>query len=115
MTLTDEVKSSMECTNPYCNNAQVVVMREEDADKYTDVDSLKELSDNDLKAGRDKLMDILSNYAGFSKEHVILVFDAYKVPGGTERLYRYHNIVIFGISDRFNSRNSICGAILVYP
>lgn len=27
MTLTDEVKSSMECTNAYCNNAQVVVVR----------------------------------------------------------------------------------------
>ena len=25
MTLTDEVKNSMECTNPYFNNAQVVV------------------------------------------------------------------------------------------
>ncbi len=27
MTLTDEVTSSMECTNAYCNNAQVVVVR----------------------------------------------------------------------------------------
>lgn len=26
MTLTDEVKAAMECTNPYCNNAQVVVV-----------------------------------------------------------------------------------------
>ena len=26
MTLTDEVTSSMSCTNPYCNNAQVVVV-----------------------------------------------------------------------------------------
>jgi polar amino acid transport system substrate-binding protein len=25
MTLTDEVTSAMECTNAYCNNAQVVV------------------------------------------------------------------------------------------
>jgi polar amino acid transport system substrate-binding protein len=28
MTLTDEVKNSMECTNAYCNNAQVVVVSE---------------------------------------------------------------------------------------
>lgn len=28
MTLTDEVTSSMECTNAYCNNAQVVVVPE---------------------------------------------------------------------------------------
>ena len=27
MTLTNEVTSSMECTNAYCNNAQVVVVR----------------------------------------------------------------------------------------
>ena len=27
MTLTDEVTSSMECTNPYVNNAQVVVTK----------------------------------------------------------------------------------------
>lgn len=27
MTLTDEVKSSLNCTNPYCNNAQVVVVK----------------------------------------------------------------------------------------
>jgi polar amino acid transport system substrate-binding protein len=26
MTLTNEVKESMECTNPYCNNAQVIVV-----------------------------------------------------------------------------------------
>ena len=26
MTLTPEVTSAMECTNPYCNNAQVVVV-----------------------------------------------------------------------------------------
>lgn len=29
MTLTDEVRASMDCTNPYCNNAQVVVIPEE--------------------------------------------------------------------------------------
>ncbi len=44
MTLTDEVKNSMECTNPYCNNAQVVVMKSDVADKYTDVESMKDLS-----------------------------------------------------------------------
>jgi polar amino acid transport system substrate-binding protein len=29
MTLTDEVTSAMECTNAYCNNAQVVVVPQE--------------------------------------------------------------------------------------
>ena len=44
MTLTDEVTSAMECSNPYCNNAQVVVMKADAAESYPDVDSLKELS-----------------------------------------------------------------------
>ncbi|MDD5832918.1 MAG: transporter substrate-binding domain-containing protein [Clostridiales bacterium] len=44
MTLTDEVKSAMECSKPYCNNAQVVIVKAADADKYQDKDSLKDLS-----------------------------------------------------------------------
>ena len=39
-------------------------------------------------------MDILSNYQGYSKCKLILVFDAYKVPGGTEHVEKYHNIYI---------------------
>ena len=44
MTLTDEVTSSMECTNAYLNNAQVVVVPAEVADQYQDEESLKDLS-----------------------------------------------------------------------
>ena len=41
-------------------------------------------------------MDILSNFAGSRKEKVILVFDAYKVPGGQGSVQRWHNIdVVF--------------------
>ena len=43
MTLTDEVKNSMETSKPYCENAQVVVVKAADADKYQDTDSLKDL------------------------------------------------------------------------
>ena len=43
MTLTDEVKNSMETSKPYCGNAQVVVVKAADADKYQDTDSLKDL------------------------------------------------------------------------
>ena len=41
MTLTNEVTSSMECTNPYCNNAQVVVLPADKADGYPDAESMK--------------------------------------------------------------------------
>jgi polar amino acid transport system substrate-binding protein len=44
MTLTDEVTSSMECSNAYCNNAQVVVVPAEVAEDYQTVDSLSDLN-----------------------------------------------------------------------
>ncbi|MCR4694456.1 MAG: transporter substrate-binding domain-containing protein [Pseudobutyrivibrio sp.] len=44
MTLTSEVKSSMECTNPYCNNAQVVVVPADKADAVADVDAAAGIS-----------------------------------------------------------------------
>ncbi len=53
---------------------------------------LNEVAKENLDAARWMLMDILSNYQGFRKNRVILVFDAYKVPGGTGSVERYHNI-----------------------
>ncbi|MGF0033614.1 transporter substrate-binding domain-containing protein [Bariatricus sp. SGI.154] len=44
MTLTDEVTSSMECSNAYCNNAQIVIVPVDKADDYQDVDSLSDLT-----------------------------------------------------------------------
>ena len=44
MTLTDEVKSAMECSKAYCNNAQVVIVPADVADQYQDVDSVKDLA-----------------------------------------------------------------------
>lgn len=44
MTLTDEVLKSMDCSNAYCNNAQVVVVPVDVADKYQDTESLAELN-----------------------------------------------------------------------
>ena len=44
MTLTEEVTSSMECTDAYLNNAQVVVLPAEKADKYQDEKSLSDLT-----------------------------------------------------------------------
>ncbi len=59
-------------------------------------DELKALANQDMKSARDKLMDILSNMQGYRRDTIILVFDAYKVPGGTERIYRYNNLdVVF--------------------
>ncbi|MBR1477778.1 MAG: transporter substrate-binding domain-containing protein [Lachnospiraceae bacterium] len=43
MTLTDEVKSAMETSVPYCNNAQVVIVKADAAGNYSTVDSIKSL------------------------------------------------------------------------
>jgi polar amino acid transport system substrate-binding protein len=43
MTLTDEVTSAMECSNAYCNNAQVVIVPADVADQYQTVESLEGL------------------------------------------------------------------------
>ncbi len=57
---------------------------------------LKELAGINMEAARGKLMDILSNYQGYRKMTLILVFDAYRVEGGTGEIFRYHNIhVVF--------------------
>ncbi len=57
---------------------------------------LRALALRDIKSARDKLMDILSNFAGYRTEKVILVFDAYKVAGGPGEVMRWHNIdVVF--------------------
>lgn len=55
-------------------------------------DSLKELAQVNLDSARGKLMDILSNFQGYRKMHLILVFDAYKVKGNPGSSVRYHNI-----------------------
>ena len=57
-------------------------------------DELKEVARENLDAARQMLMDILSNYQGFKKNVVILVFDAYKVPRNVQDVTRYHNIYV---------------------
>ena len=57
-------------------------------------EELKELSERDIGAARGKLADILSNYQGFRKCTLILVYDAYKVEGNPGEVLKYHNIYI---------------------
>jgi len=55
-------------------------------------DELSSLAAHDMGAARDTLMDILSNYQGYTGKSVILVFDAYKVQGFRGEVSRWHNI-----------------------
>ncbi len=55
-------------------------------------EELRELAKVSLDGARGKLMDILSNYQGYRKMTLILVFDAYKVKGSPGSISSYHNI-----------------------
>jgi len=55
---------------------------------------LSDLAKTDLKAARDKLIDILINFQGFRREQVIVVFDAYKVAGGKEHTEEMSGLLI---------------------
>lgn len=57
-------------------------------------EELRELSKLDLKAARDKLIDILCDYQGYRGMTVILVFDAYKVRGFNGEKYAHNNIFV---------------------
>ena len=57
-------------------------------------EELRELSEKDIGAARGKLADILSNYQGYRKCTLILVYDAYKVEGNPGEVMKYHNIYI---------------------
>ena len=43
MTLTDEVKAAMDCSVPYCNNQQIVIVKKDVADQYQTKESVKNL------------------------------------------------------------------------
>ena len=57
-------------------------------------EELNELAKASIDAARNKMMDILSNYQGFTGCTLILVFDAYKVKGSQGEVQKYHNIYV---------------------
>ena len=57
-------------------------------------DELKELAKQDVAAARAALEDILSNYQGYRRCIVILVFDAYKVKGSPGSVEKKNNIYV---------------------
>lgn len=61
---------------------------------------LKFLAETDISAARDRLADILCNYAAFTGSEVVLVFDAYMVAGGSGENFNYHNIHIVYTEER---------------
>lgn len=56
--------------------------------------NLKEMIDVSLESARQKLLDILSNYQGYKKITVIVVFDGYLVKGSLGSAFQYNNIYV---------------------
>jgi predicted RNA-binding protein with PIN domain len=57
-------------------------------------EELKALAKDNLQAARQQLMDILCNYSGVTGRDVILVYDAYRVPGNAGSVEKYLNIFV---------------------
>ena len=57
-------------------------------------EELKKVAQDNLDTARQLLMNLLSNYQGYRQCEVILVFDAYKVPGNPGEVSRFHNIYV---------------------
>ena len=55
-------------------------------------DELKKLAADRLDLARGRLMDRLSNYCGFTKAKLVLVFDGFRTPGNPGSREDYHNI-----------------------
>ncbi|WP_347489910.1 NYN domain-containing protein [Desulfoscipio sp. XC116] len=53
------------------------------------------LKDESLEHARDRLIDILANYAGFSGDRVVVVFDAHRVKGNQERYEETNGVQVF--------------------
>lgn len=91
---------------PYMAQSQPAAYKPQpkaDAETYLLVDGyniifawedLKELAAVNIDAARDRLADVLCNYQGYKRCHVILVFDAYRVKNHAETIIPYHNIHI---------------------
>lgn len=63
-------------------------------------DDLKSLAETDLAGARERLMHILCNYSAFTKNNIVLVFDAYKVPGNRGERFDFHNIHVVYTKER---------------
>ena len=57
-------------------------------------EELRDLAERNMDGARGRLQDLLSNYQGFKKCTVILVFDAYRLKGYPGEVQKYHNIYV---------------------
>lgn len=71
---------------------------------WEDIFNLKKDS---LEECRDKLLNILSNYQGYKKNNIIVVFDAHMVKGSQEKHERYDNLTVVFTKENETADNYI--------
>ncbi|MGG4033478.1 NYN domain-containing protein [Paenibacillus cisolokensis] len=54
---------------------------------------LEKLKDTDMEGARDRLLDLLADYQGFTGMRIYVVFDAHQVPGLGAK-YRQHKLTV---------------------
>ena len=57
-------------------------------------EGLREQARTDIDGARDRLLDLLSNYRGYRGCELVVVFDSYRVKGGTGSKTKYHDLKI---------------------
>lgn len=70
-------------------------------------EDLAQIAKNDLEAARRQLMSRLSDYAGFRKCYLVLVFDGYRVKGNLGEKTRFHNIQVVYTKENETADNYI--------
>ena len=62
-------------------------------------EELHELADDRMDLARAHLQDLLSNYCGFTRNELVLVFDGYRTPGNPGSREQVHNIHVVYTKD----------------
>jgi len=90
-------------STPVRNEAPVQYIGTDSKKKYIIVDGynlifaseeLKKLASDNLDLARQRLMDMLSDYCGFTGAELVLVFDAYRTPSNPGSRSEYNNILV---------------------
>lgn len=70
-------------------------------------DNLKILAESSLDHARIKLINILSNFQGYTGQNIIVVFDAHKVNNGKGSIETYNNITVVYTKEKETADNYI--------
>lgn len=79
-------------------------------DGYNVINAWRDIFDlrrEPLEDSREKLLTMLSNYQGFKKVNIIVVFDAHMVKGSQEKNFFYDNLTVVFTKENITADNYI--------